>query len=285
MTAAERPEGAHSIGWLTSLSLHATLILGALLITQRLSLAPQPAPFTWNVALIAAASLQASDAPPTPAHISTTTASLRAPLPRTSATAESNAVFADAKTVETAPAVHDEPVAPNNQASAITDISTPVATHELQRAVDQEFASTQSGVISESPIRQPESPSELLSTPVSREDEAGLSAQTASFAPAVSPVTRLDYAWLSETIMRRMHELKRYPAEARLDRAEGKVVLKAVIRNNGSIEAVEVFQSSGHQSLDRAAVELLTLAAPFRFPRPLDKRQITVKIPMNYRLE
>jgi protein TonB len=86
-------------------------------------------------------------------------------------------------------------------------------------------------------------------------------------------------------IMRRMQELKRYPAEARLDRAEGKVILKAVIRNNGSIEAIEVLQSSGHQSLDNAAVELLNLAAPFHFPRPLEKPQMTVKIPMNYRLE
>jgi protein TonB len=82
-----------------------------------------------------------------------------------------------------------------------------------------------------------------------------------------------------------MQELKRYPAEARLDRAEGKVVLKAVIRSNGAVETVEIFQSSGHQSLDRAAVELLTQAGPFQFPRPLERPQMTVRIPMNYRLE
>lgn len=119
--------------------------------------------------------------------------------------------------------------------------------------------------------------------PMPREQETGLSAQTPE--PVASSTARADYAWLSETIMRRMQELKRYPTEARLERAEGKVVLKAVLRSNGSIEAIEIFQSSGHQSLDRAAVELLNLAAPFHFPRPLEKPQMTVKIPMSYRLE
>jgi protein TonB len=110
--------------------------------------------------------------------------------------------------------------------------------------------------------------------------------QMIAMAPVPSSLSaRPDYSWLSETILRRVEELKRYPAEARLDRAEGKVVLKAVIRGDGSVEGVEVFQSSGHQSLDRAAVELLNLAAPFQFPRALEKSQITVKIPMSYRLE
>lgn len=45
------------------------------------------------------------------------------------------------------------------------------------------------------------------------------------------------------------------------------------------------FQTSCHQILDRAAVELLRQAAPFHFSRPLEKPQMTVKIPMNYRLE
>lgn len=105
-------------------------------------------------------------------------------------------------------------------------------------------------------------------------------------APVPSSASaRPDYGWLSETILRRVEELKRYPAEARLDRAEGKVVLKAVIRGDGSVDDVEVHQSSGYRSLDHAAVELLKRAAPFQLPRPLGKSKMTVKIPMSYRLE
>jgi len=118
------------------------------------------------------------------------------------------------------------------------------------------------------------------------QQESAPAPQVAAMAPVPpSASARLDYSWLSETILRRVEELKRYPAEARLDRAEGKVVLKAVIRGDGSVDDVEVYQSSGYRSLDHAAVELLKQAAPFELPRPLGKSKMTVKIPMSYRLE
>lgn len=101
----------------------------------------------------------------------------------------------------------------------------------------------------------------------------------------VPSAARTDYGWLRDTITRRVEELKRYPSEARLDRAEGRVVLKVVIRDDGSVDDVAVSQSSGYRSLDHAAVELLKQAAPFQLPQPLGKSQMTVKIPMNYRLE
>ena len=171
-----------------------------------------------------------------------------------------------------------------NQVPQVLDSPPPVQSTEHERAIEQvlapapEQAPTSTSQLSD---QQPELSSTMQ--PMPREQETGLSAQTPE--PVASSTARADYAWLSETIMRRMQELKRYPMDARLERAEGKVVLKAVLRSNGSLEAVEVFQSSGHQSLDRAAVELLNLAAPFHFPRPLEKPQMTVKIPMSYRLE
>jgi len=82
-----------------------------------------------------------------------------------------------------------------------------------------------------------------------------------------------------------VEELKRYPASARVDRAEGKVVVKAVIDEDGSIGEVEVFQSSGHPGLDKAAIETLRQAAPFHLPRPLGQPRMTIKIPMSYRLD
>jgi len=121
---------------------------------------------------------------------------------------------------------------------------------------------------------------------LSTQAESGAEQQVIAMGPVPSSASaRPDYGWLSETILRRVEELKRYPPEARLDRAEGKVVLKAVIRSDGSIDEVEVYQSSGYRSLDYSAVELLQRAAPFQLPRPLGKLQMTVKIPMNYRLE
>jgi protein TonB len=102
--------------------------------------------------------------------------------------------------------------------------------------------------------------------------------------PSSAPVKR-DYGWLSETILRRVEELKHYPSSARVDRAEGRVVVRAVINEDGSVGDVEVSQSSGHQGLDKAVVETMRQAAPFHLPRPLGQPRMTIKIPMNYRLD
>ena len=111
-------------------------------------------------------------------------------------------------------------------------------------------------------------------------------AQTAAIAqaPANTPVKR-DYGWLSEVILRRVEELKRYPVSARAERAEGKVVVKAVINEDGSIGKMEVFQSSGHPGLDKAAMDTMKQAAPFHLPHPLGQPRMTIKIPMSYRLD
>jgi protein TonB len=179
----------------------------------------------------------------------------------------------------------DEPIERVNQASSDQNSAPLLGSHEQQQAVDP-VAMPAEAVVSAPPL---ESREQEMHSDWSPTTQPSLPREVSSSVPGQSAnpvfVAHPDYGWLSETIMRRMQELKRYPAEARLDRAEGKVVLKAVIRSNGAVETVEIFQSSGHQSLDRAAVELLTQAGPFQFPRPLERPQMTVKIPMNYRLE
>jgi protein TonB len=117
-------------------------------------------------------------------------------------------------------------------------------------------------------------------------DEAPAPMQMAVISPVPkgAPAKR-DFGWLSEAILRRVEELKRYPASARVDRAEGKVVVKAVINEDGNVGEVEVFQSSGHPGLDKAAIDTLRQAAPFHLPRPLGQPGMTIKIPMSYRLD
>jgi periplasmic protein TonB len=121
---------------------------------------------------------------------------------------------------------------------------------------------------------------------IAQSDEAPAPTQMASISPAPTstPVKR-DYGWLSEAILRRVEELKRYPASARVDRAEGKVVVKAVINEDGNVGEIVVFQSSGHPGLDKAAIDTLRQAAPFHLPRPLGQPGMTIKIPMSYRLD
>ena len=54
---------------------------------------------------------------------------------------------------------------------------------------------------------------------------------------------------------RRIIELRHYPSTARLNGWEGKVVLKVSTVKDGQLKDVEVVKSSGHESLDQAAME------------------------------
>ncbi len=126
----------------------------------------------------------------------------------------------------------------------------------------------------------------LVPPPPAGPAHPGTESQIASIAPpkSTAPI-RIDYGWLSDTILKRVEELKRYPAEARGDRAEGKVIVKAVIREDGTVGNVELVRSSGFLSLDQAALELMRHAGPFDLPRTLGKPQVTIQIPLNYRLD
>jgi periplasmic protein TonB len=315
--------GAHSAGWVASLVLHAMLAFGAVVFTQQITLAPQNIPFKWDVAMVEPAAPEATNPSAVSAPTSASTATKRllpTPVPHTSppptSPSQSETTFLEAPKQDTSVV---KSVPPNQASRASPEAIEPVA----QEGTAVQTAPTESSPVStrqhfdsqsESHPVNHESPTSLAtplpkisdqpqvsepavttnstvpivgqtSPALSTEPESSMEQQVVAMAPIPSASGRPDYSWLKDTILRRVEELKRYPAEARLDRAEGKVVLKVVIRSDGSVDEVEVYQSSGYQSLDHSAVELLRRAAPFQLPRPLGKSQMTVKIPMSYRLD
>lgn len=100
---------------------------------------------------------------------------------------------------------------------------------------------------------------------------------------AAQPQT--DFGWLSESLWERIQQLKRYPLQARSRRWEGKVVLEAVIRQDGTILDCLVAESSGHGILDQDAMAVLRRASPLALKHPLGQEQITILVPIAYRLE
>jgi periplasmic protein TonB len=54
-----------------------------------------------------------------------------------------------------------------------------------------------------------------------------------------------------------------YPEKAREGNLQGSLVLTVAIRRDGSVEKIEIIQSSGEQLLDDAAVRIVEIAAPF----------------------
>lgn len=94
-----------------------------------------------------------------------------------------------------------------------------------------------------------------------------------------------DLGWLAESLWTRIEELKRYPRQARARRWEGKVVLEAVIRHDGTILECLIAESSGHGLLDQDAISVLRKASPLALKHPLGKEHITILVPIAYRLE
>lgn len=98
------------------------------------------------------------------------------------------------------------------------------------------------------------------------------------------PATKADYGWLAESLHRRIIELRHYPSTARLNGWEGKVVLKVSIRQDGHLKDVEVVKSSGHESLDQAAMEAVRRACPLHMKHELTAPMVVLHLPVSYSL-
>lgn len=97
--------------------------------------------------------------------------------------------------------------------------------------------------------------------------------------------TQADYGWLRDMLWKRIEELKRYPALARTNHWEGRVVVQAVIRADGTVGDLSVAESSGHALLDEEALVVMRKASPLTLKHKLERSQITILIPISYRLD
>ena len=305
---SHRPKEAHAQGWLVSVLLHGTVAFTAILLMKQVTIMPKDDAFKWNVAMVPAAqqaqsTVQAQNQAPTrsgssapgtpipPTQQTTQAQPLSSPQPLEQQTTQpiSEQLITPVRTESLTP-TPAEPTTSTRSAVHTTEPAEPIR-HETAAPMVAELLSTvksvdvPAGVSTESHAQT--SPS---SAPAAILEETAHSVQTPAQMAAISTVppaapTKRDYGWLSEAILRRVEELKRYPASARVDRAEGKVVVKAVINDDGNLGEVEVFQSSGYPTLDKAAVETMRQAAPFHLPHPLGQPRMTIKIPMSYRLD
>lgn len=280
----------HIAGWLFSVLLHASLIVGGLIFLQRIRLVPDLKPFMWNVTMVSStvqltASSSALIASPLPSQVRTTT-----PTAATSFIPSARPTVTKSSTQS-----EQQPVTPVPQALPVpsppaTIFSGPDPAMSLMKKVPPAQRETEPSPPAslDTPTTPDRSPVNHILTTIPLSEGPTSSAPSLSQVAAIPPTfkaTSVDYSWLSEAILRRVEELKRYPSKARADHAEGKVVVKAVVNEDGSIDNVEIFQSSGFPILDQAASDLIRHAGPFSLPYPLGKSRIAIKIPMSYRLD
>lgn len=100
---------------------------------------------------------------------------------------------------------------------------------------------------------------------------ASLEARTAAYASrqrrkSVSASTReFRYASYLGAWARKVERIGNlnYPQAAKEQHIYGSLILHVAVRNDGSVEAIRVVRSSGHDLLDQAAVNIVQLAAPY----------------------
>ncbi len=284
------------------------MVLAAILLVKQTQLAPQDEPFKWNVTMVSPAQSVQPTAFPNKAPAQSVPSTTSVPSPHVQQTAPAQTLSSPQPLAQqTTPLISERtvtpvvteppapaptrPTAPSQSAAQTTQaepsrhetVAPTVA--EATSIVKPAEAPVAASAESAAQTAPSSAPSAILGQ-TAPSDQTPAPTQMAAISPTpTNAPTKLDYGWLSETILRRVEELKRYPASARMDRAEGKVVVKAVIDEDGSIGEVEVFQSSGHPGLDKAAIETLRQAAPFHLSRPLGQPRMTIKIPMSYRLD
>lgn len=141
------------------------------------------------------------------------------------------------------------------------------------------------------PVAAPPAPVEAVVVPtapvatVTEPDPSTLREhQVVAQAAVARPAAKSDYGWLAESLHRRIIELRHYPSTARLNGWEGKVVLKVSIRNDGQLKSVEVVKSSGHESLDQAAMEAVRRACPLHMKHELTAPMVVLHLPVSYSL-
>ena len=298
-------------GWIISLCLHGAAVMLAAFLTARIGLAPPSSSFRWDVTVVASAPATPSvttDKPQiaaTPSRITErrTLGTAHRATPADSSRSTKSALTSQSTVHEPQTSVPVTPSPPQeseltSQPSMIPPAPEPLESVREQSASEhflpsasqspaedhEQRTSSPSSIKDSEPIAQPPSSQHVLQqTP----EETPAPISTAALAPSTSttPVTRKpDYGWLSGVLLPRIEALKQYPIDARLKHAEGRVVVRIVIQEDGQILSATIAKSSGHDILDQAALETIRKASPIMLTQPLEKSQITIQVPLSYQL-
>ena len=198
--------------------------------------------------------------------------------PVSAQTYQTQTVVTEPAAVETRP----EPVVAANASAPPAD-STPVspgptpAVEAVATAASEPVAAPPAAV---EPVVAPFTPAVAAQPDPATMQEHQVVAQAVTPRPA----KKADYGWLAESLHRRIIELRHYPSHARLNGWEGKVVLKVSIRQDGQLKDVEVVKSSGHESLDQAAIESVRRACPLHMKHELTAPMVVLHVPVSYTL-
>ncbi len=89
----------------------------------------------------------------------------------------------------------------------------------------------------------------------------------------------------TDSVRKKIESKKRYPIIARNMGIEGRTRLKLVINKDGSLEKVDVLETSGYEILDKTALQSIYESAPFPpIPAELKKNKLELSIYLTFEI-
>ncbi len=257
------------LSWAVSILAHGLALGSAIILMTDIRLSTQPEPFKWDVSIFEPAQQVEQSAPSQP-H-------------------ESPAPPVAPEPIEPQPAAQAVPqkvqtVTPTIQAAPEPARSEPHVIARTAQPIETPPPATAEQPVAQAPAAAPQ-PMPAASAPAETAARTPDLASASRPSPASTTQAKRDYGWLTETLWSRIEQLKRYPSLARLNRWEGKVVVRAVIKETGDVADLRIAQSSGYDILDQDALETLKQATPLTLKQPLGQPQIVVHIPISYKLD
>ena len=301
-------------GWIISLCLHGTAVFLATLLASRIGLAPPSSLFHWDVTVVSPSVPPSAPSPtieqpqvgPSPVRVTTPTTPLppkRATAPElqhpTKSTSTSNPVIQEPQTSTPVLPPPSQDIKPAPRPSLVHPLPEALEAPGVQPATEpsptpaaQAPAEVQQQPAPVAPIAKDPEPATQLSSPMptvqQSSEQTSAPASTAALAPSLStipaPARKADYGWLSGILLPRIEALKEYPVDARLKHIEGRVVVRIVIQEDGQIVSAAIAKSSGHDTLDQAALETIRKISPVTLTQPLEQSPVTLHVPIRYQL-
>ncbi|MCC6966876.1 MAG: TonB family protein [Nitrospira sp.] len=102
------------------------------------------------------------------------------------------------------------------------------------------------------------------------------------------PEAQADFGWLGQEIWSSVDQRKRYPAEAKRNHWEGRVILRLTIEQQGAavhLLELSLEKSSGHSVLDRHTLEMVRNAFPLKVKYQMAQSKIQLDVPFSYHME
>ena len=101
-----------------------------------------------------------------------------------------------------------------------------------------------------------------------------------------SPEASDDRNRYGDMLTRHIDKYKQYPRIAQMRNWEGDVLLELQLDANGNLTSSRIYTSSGKESLDNQALEMVKKASPFPVPpASLRGRAFTIMVPIKFRLD